>query len=181
MIQLRYLLAIILVCLTLGCAPAGPAGNEVASTENGESKREPQDPLTKAWASGAVIVIAIDVTPDDTEETYGDFAYYLNQFHDDVQASTEPDWAFFSHPPLSASDDALPLQIETAVEPYSVLFFRKGHSESYLYRGPIVEPQVYELMEYSFSGRAIPPHLLQFSPEQVTVGQALDTGKFVVR
>lgn len=178
MIHLRHLFAIILMCLTLGCVQAG---NGVETTENGENERESQDALTKAWASGAVIVIAIDVTPDDTGETYSDFAHYLNQFHDDVQASTAPHWAFFSHPSRTADHDTLPLQIEIAVEPYSVLFFRKGHSESYLYQGPIVEPLVYELMEYRFSGRAMPPHLLPFSPERVTVRRVKGTGKFVVR
>ena len=67
------------------------------------------------------------------------------------------------------------------MEPNSVLFFRKGDHASYLYQGAIVEPQVYEFIENRFSGRTMPPHLLQFRPQPVSVSRMNATGDFVVR
>lgn len=183
MARLRHLLVITLICLIWGCAQAGDGKGRA---DHGESQRLAQHPLVDAWESGAAVVVAIHVVPDESDETYGDFAYYLNQFQSDVQASTEPRWTFYSHPPLKAGDSPLPLDIRVTVQPYSVLFIYKGvtahgHGEGYLYQGPVLEPQVYQFIEHRFSGRSMPLDLQQFSPKPVAVKHDPGTGKIIIQ
>lgn len=139
-------------------------------------KNNNQTALVRAWSNDSVIVVTVDATPREADETYGDFAYYLNEF----AASADSDWAFFNHSSDSASTE-LPLDIELPIKPYSVIFFQRGRPQAYVHQGPILEPQVYEFIQRKFEDRSMPEYLPQFSPMLVEVSKVPDTGRFRVR
>ncbi len=120
--------------------------------------------MAEAWASGKAIVVILNASPNQTDETYGDFAYYLNDF----AASAGDNWAFFTLNTQPPSPE-LPIELHLATTPYSVLFVKQGAPQAYLYPGPILEPQVYEFVQRQFEGRDIPDYLYQFSPDEVQV------------
>lgn len=145
---LRSLTTLGLAFLISACAAADTATN----------------PLVEAWSAGKAIVITINPSPNNTDETYGDFAYYLNDF----AASAGDQWAFFALD-SQASTPELPIELNIAATPYSVLFIKQGEPQGYLYPGPILEPQVYDFIRRQFEGRDIPDYLYQFSPDEVRV------------
>lgn len=120
--------------------------------------------MSEAWASGKAIVVALNSSPEQADETYGDFAYYLNDF----AATAGDNWAFFT---LNTQDPSpeLPIELHQAATPHSVLFIKQGAAQGYLYPGPVLEPQVYEFVKRQFEGRDIPEYLYQFSPDEVQV------------
>lgn len=148
MALLRSLIALGLSILITACAQAATATH----------------PLEKAWSDGKAIVVTIDASPNNTDETYGDYAYYLNDF----AASTGDHWAFFVQDSQAANPE-LPIQFNVATTPYSTLFLKLGEPQGYLYPGPILEPQVYDFVQRKFEGRDIPDYLYQFSPDGVRV------------
>ena len=120
--------------------------------------------MTEAWTSGKAVVITLNTNPDSTDESYGDFAYYLNDF----AASVGDNWAFFTLNSQTPSPE-LPIELHVEATPNSVLFVKQGESRGYLYPGPILEPQVYDFVQRQFEGRDIPDYLYQFSPDEVQV------------
>lgn len=125
------------------------------------AQAETTNPLFAAWSAGKALVIAIDAAPRDADETYSDFAYYLNDF----AASTSDHWAFFQIDSQTSS----PIQLNVTAPPYSVLFLKRGEPQGYLYSGPILEPQVYDFVRHRFEGLDVPDHLHPFSPDSVLV------------
>lgn len=121
-------------------------------------------PLVEAWHAGKAIVITTSPNPDNTDETYGDFAYYLNNF----AASAGDHWTFFALDP-QASPPKLPIEFGFTLTHYSVVFIKQNEAQGYLYPGPILEPQVYDFVQRQFEGRDIPDYLYQFSPDEVQV------------
>lgn len=128
------------------------------------AQAETTNPLFAAWSAGKALVIAIDAAPLDADETYSDFAYYLNDF----AASASDHWAFFRID-SQANSAQRPIQLDVAAPPYSVLFLKRGEPQGYLYYGPILEPQVYDFVRHRFEGLDVPDHLHPFSPDAVLV------------
>lgn len=141
--KMQFLFVTSFVLLVWGCAQA----------------KDDRTALARAWSDDSVIVVTVDATPREADETYGDFAYYLNEF----AASADSDWAFFNHSSDSASTE-LALDIELPTKPYSLIFFQRGKPQAYVHQGPILEPQVYEFIQRKFEDRSMPEYLHQFSP-----------------
>lgn len=157
MTLLRSMMPLALAIMTSACAQADPVYN----------------PLAQAWSSGKSVVVTIDAIPDNTSEAYGDFAYYLNGF----SASVDDNWAFFNqdtrHP-----QSKLPITVNVEAPPYSVLFMKDN--KGYLYPGPILEPQVYDVVRRIFEGQDIPDYLYQFMPDEVAVEAAANGEEFLI-
>ncbi|PCM42870.1 hypothetical protein [Marinobacter sp. ANT_B65] len=145
---LRSSITLGLALLISACASAGTSSQSMA----------------EAWVSGKAIVVTLNPNPGNTDEAYGDFAYYLNDF----AASAGDNWAFFTQNSQAATP-ALPIELNVAATPRSVLFVKQGAPHGYLYPGPILEPQVYDFVQRQFEGRDIPDYLYQFSPDEVQV------------
>lgn len=157
--HMQRLIFAALALLVWGCAQA----------EDGDT------PLARAWSNGSVIVVTVDATPREADETYADFAYYLNDF----AASAGDGWAFFDHASDAGSNDSV-LELEVAIKPYSVVVFQRGSPRAYLHQGPVLEPQIYQFLQHRFEDRAMPEYLQQFSPTPVNVSEVPDTGRFRV-
>ncbi|MFC4259070.1 hypothetical protein ACFOZ5_08525 [Marinobacter lacisalsi] len=157
--NMQRLIVAALVLLAWGCAQA----------KDGETS------LAKAWSNGSVIVMTLDATPREADETYGDFAYYLNEF----AASVEGNWAFFHHVSGAGGTDSA-LDVQMAIKPYSVVVFQRGNPLAYVHQGPILEPQVYQFIQHRFEDRAMPEYLQQFSPIPVNISEVPGTGRFRV-
>ncbi|MCG8517331.1 MAG: hypothetical protein MI794_05015 [Pseudomonadales bacterium] len=159
MAPLRSLITLGLALLTSACAQADTA----------------HTPLAEAWSAGKAIVVTIDATPSDTDETYGDFAYYLNDF----ATNAGDDWAFFELDSQQTNPD-IPIELNVTAPPYSVLFMKAGAPQGYLYPGPILEPQVYDFVQRQFEGKEVPEYLYQFAPDEVQVEMDEESGLFGV-
>jgi hypothetical protein len=112
---------------------------------NGAAKRKAAAPAQRgneiqaAIRSGKPVVVVVAKAPqkgDDSDETYGDWAAYLNRFArragsavSIVKVTPERYAALVAEPKLTSG--------------YATLFLR-GTSHALLYRGMILEPQVYE-------------------------------------
>ncbi|AMX02400.1 hypothetical protein [Microbulbifer thermotolerans] len=120
--------------------------------------------MAEAWASGKAIVVTLNSSLNKTDETYGDFSYYLNDF----AVSAGDNWAFFVLNSLADSSE-LPIELNVIATPCSVLFVKRGEPQGYIHLGPILEPQVYDFVQRKFEGRDISDYLYQFSPLEVQV------------
>ncbi|NWO04699.1 hypothetical protein C7H09_15730 [Marinobacter fuscus] len=160
MALLRPLTPLALGAMISACAQADPSGS----------------PLAEAWLSGRSVVVTMDVVPNNTSETYSDFAHYLNEF----ATSVDDSWAFFNQDSRSTRN-RLPITIDVEVPAYSVLFMKKGKAKGYLYPGPIVEPQVYNFVQRTFEGRDIPGYLYQFKPDEVSIEATQNGEKFNIK
>ena len=109
--------------------------------------------------AGKVVVVIINAAEHRGSEQYADWSYYLNEF----AASTGDEFAFHK---IVTDDGSLESCPPAYREPYSTIFMRRGE-RSFVYPGPILEPQVYEYVRRAYSGEPIPSEVLAFAPEEV--------------
>ena len=107
-----------------------------------------------------VVVLIINSKENQESEQYADWSYYLNDFANAVG----DEYVFYKLDTTSLAN--LTERAGSYAKAYSMIFMKQGKN-TYFYDGPIVEPQVYEYVQLSYSGQTVPKHLHQFAPETV--------------
>ena len=119
-------------------------------------------------AADKVVVVIVNADETSDSEQYADWSHYLNEF----AASVSDGFAFHK---VTTDEGSLKSCPPGYREPYSMIFMRRG-GNSFVYEGPILEPQVYEYVRRAYRGEPIPGEIRAFRPDEVP-GQVLEVAE----